>query len=145
MDGFFPGETDEAIVGPEADPDGDGVANLKEFAMGGDPSVADGGGPSDFGINDVGDAGYFTLTIAVREGAEFAGGVDALTATIAGIVYTIDGSAGLEDFDSLITEVTPALAGDLVAPAGYELKTFQLNPDASAGIGFLRCSVAEAP
>ncbi len=35
----FPGVTDPNIVGPGADPDGDGAPNLVEFAFGRDPSV----------------------------------------------------------------------------------------------------------
>src|SRR5690625_1567540 len=38
--GYFPGETDPAIVGPEADPDGDGVPNLVEYLLGSDPTAA---------------------------------------------------------------------------------------------------------
>lgn len=37
IDGFFPGETDPAIVGPAADPNGDGVANSLVYLFGGDP------------------------------------------------------------------------------------------------------------
>lgn len=31
---------DEAVAGPDADPDGDGLSNLLEYALGGDPGVA---------------------------------------------------------------------------------------------------------
>jgi fibronectin-binding autotransporter adhesin len=34
----FPGESNPAIIGPEADPDGDGIDNGIEFVIGGDPS-----------------------------------------------------------------------------------------------------------
>lgn len=36
----WPGQTDRAIIGAEADPDGDGVVNLVEYALGMDPNVA---------------------------------------------------------------------------------------------------------
>ena len=39
--GFFPGETDPAIIGPDADPDSDGLTNLEEFNIGTDPSNSD--------------------------------------------------------------------------------------------------------
>jgi autotransporter-associated beta strand protein len=35
---FFPGETDENIIGPNADPDGDGLANGVEMVVGGNPA-----------------------------------------------------------------------------------------------------------
>ncbi len=37
----FPGETDPSIIGRLADPDGDGIINLLEWILGGDPSVMD--------------------------------------------------------------------------------------------------------
>lgn len=38
IDGFFPGETNPAIIGTTADPDSDGVANAVEMLIGGDPA-----------------------------------------------------------------------------------------------------------
>ena len=38
---FFPGEGNAGVVGPNADPDSDGVANLLEFAFGTDPTKRD--------------------------------------------------------------------------------------------------------
>src|SRR5699024_2545011 len=37
---YFPGETDPAIIGSAADPDGDGIPNLLEYLLGTDPTVA---------------------------------------------------------------------------------------------------------
>ncbi len=37
IDGFFPGETDPAIVGSDADPDNDSIPNSVEMVIGGDP------------------------------------------------------------------------------------------------------------
>ena len=37
IDGFFPGETDPAIIGADADPDHDGIANGVEMVLGGNP------------------------------------------------------------------------------------------------------------
>jgi hypothetical protein len=39
IDGYFPGETDPAIVGPNADPNNDGVANALVYLFGGDPKI----------------------------------------------------------------------------------------------------------
>ena len=44
IDGFFPGETDPEIIGPDADANGDGVANALVYLFGGDPK--DGNNPS---------------------------------------------------------------------------------------------------
>lgn len=145
MNGFFPGETDPAIVGPNADPDHDGRSNIEEFGYGGNPGDPTDRGPRAVGVNDITGSDFLTLTVAVRSGASFSGGVDALTATQDGVDYTIDGSTGLLTFDSLVSEVTPAITTGLPGspPAGYEYKTFQLNPDVSAGLGFLRYRAAE--
>ncbi len=37
IDGFFPGETDPAIIGADADPDHDSIPNSVEMVVGGDP------------------------------------------------------------------------------------------------------------
>lgn len=43
IDGFYPGETDPAIIGFDADPDADGLTNGEEAAFGTDPSTANSG------------------------------------------------------------------------------------------------------
>jgi hypothetical protein len=45
MNGFFPDETDPSIVGPDADPDGDGLTNREEYILGSDPTKASSGYP----------------------------------------------------------------------------------------------------
>ncbi len=41
INGFFPGETNQAIVGPLADPNKDGLRNIVTFVLGGDPTSFD--------------------------------------------------------------------------------------------------------
>ncbi|MDQ8190969.1 hypothetical protein [Roseibacillus persicicus] len=38
QESYFPGENDEAIVGPNADPDSDGIDNLAEYGLNSDPT-----------------------------------------------------------------------------------------------------------
>ncbi len=40
IDSYFPGQTNPAIIGKDADPDGDGIANAVEMVLGGDPKNA---------------------------------------------------------------------------------------------------------
>lgn len=42
IDGFYPGETDPLIIGPNADPDGDGISNLVEAFTATEPDVGNG-------------------------------------------------------------------------------------------------------
>ena len=130
---------------PLADPDDDGLVNLAEFALNGNP--LDG---SDLGhlsgrtaeVPGVGSA--MILTFATRSGTSFTGS----SATREGLTYTVQGSSGLGEFTSPVTEVSPAIIpGGWPAPGGaYEYHTFRL--DSSTGLpgkGFLRLQIATAP
>lgn len=44
IDSFYPGQTDPLVIGPESDPDHDGLASVLEFFLGLLPNVADSGG-----------------------------------------------------------------------------------------------------
>jgi hypothetical protein len=47
----FPGQSDPGVVGPDADPDRDGIANFVEFALGMDPKAPDAKKPFTSAIN----------------------------------------------------------------------------------------------
>lgn len=145
----FPGEINPAIIGKEADPDGDNQPNNLEFALGGDP---DNGGDNarihhfTADSSDVGTAKELLLTIAVRDGAGLApvfapatGGNP--TATQDGVTYTIEGSADLT-FTGTVSVVGTVTTGLPSAPSGYEYRTFSL--DGSDGLpqkGFMRVKI----
>lgn len=145
---FFPGETNPAIIGKNADPDGDGVSNLAEFALNGAPDNGGNNGYHTVAIQDT-DADAqkeLTLTIAIRKGGGspvFSG--SPLSATSDGVKYTIEGSLDLVFPTSLASEAAPA-NGPGGLPAGYEYRRFRLN--ASEGLaskGFLRVKIEAAP
>jgi autotransporter-associated beta strand protein len=136
--------------GPADDPDQDGVSNLAEFAFNGNPlSGSDNGIVKSF-ITDSSDPGTepeLVLTIAVRQGTPAFGGSPAAGATHDGILYSVEGSLNLADFDSAVGVVDPITTG-LPDPtgSGYEYRSFRL--DASDGLstrGFIRAGVAPAP
>ena len=87
------------------------------------------------------------LTIAVREGAPAFTGSPVATATHDGIVYSVEGSLNLVDFDSAVSPVDPITTGlPGLTGSDYEYRSFRL--DASDGLpsrGFLRAVAAPAP
>ena len=141
--GSFP-FSEEADRQSGADPDGDSMTNLQEFALGSDPS--NGG---DTGIRQLqtvdadGDTiRDLTLTLEVRDGVSFTSMGTALVATIDNISYRIEGSEDLATWASAVSEVNALGSG--TPSAGYILKTFRLDAAAGlAGKGFLRAGVSK--
>lgn len=146
VSGYFPGETNPAIVGPTADPDSDGSSNVVEFALGGAPNsgsnnpkiynfVADGSVDADAQKE-------LLMTIAVRSGTPVFAGTPSPTATFEGITYTIQGSANLSSFPAGVTPVDPVTTGLPAAPAGYEYRSFSLDgSNGTPSKGFLRVQI----
>ena len=155
IDSFFPGETNTAIIGKTADPDNDGADNLAEFALNGNPNSGSNNGLTAVLIQDAtAPAGNeLTLVAAVRDGAVFATGPNGVqTATVDGVVYTIQGSLALTFPDSPVSvgsasDTAPAATGlPSLAATAWEYRTFKL--DASEGLpgkGFLRAKIEVAP
>jgi autotransporter-associated beta strand protein len=132
-------------TGPFESADNSGVANLIQFALGGDArDPANNGVKRIFGVADGIAEGQMLLTIAVRKGAVFAG-QPAPTATVDGISYSIQGSENLQLWNAPVEAVAPAFDGngEVSAPPGYELRTFRLTPAPGTGAaGYLRVAVS---
>jgi hypothetical protein len=114
-----------------------------QFALGGD--VLD---PTDNGIReiltkDATNAANLVLTIAARDGANFAG-PPSPTASIDGITYQIQGSTDLATFVAEVEEVALTNPGAFTPPAGYTLKSFRLmQAPALSSKGFLRVEITQ--
>jgi autotransporter-associated beta strand protein len=143
---------DPADQGADADPDEDGVSNLLEFALAGDPSDGSEHGRSSVIIQDTNGVGgkELTLVAAVRRGATFTSGIGgSQTATVDELTYKVAGSLGLENFDQAVSVVgaasdtaPPATGLPSLAGEEWEYRVFKL--DASEGLsgkGFLRVEV----
>jgi fibronectin-binding autotransporter adhesin len=134
------------------DPDHDGLENIVEFGIDGDPLGGDEGKLAAL-VTDVdpgaGVENAFVLTVPIRSGASFNGPGDLVSPAIDGIIYSIQGSTGLTDFTSLdVSEIVPALSAGMPAPSsGWTYRTFRLPgfPSAPHARAFLRVGVAEAP
>lgn len=136
--GYFGNETDPNIVGPGADPDGDGLANAVEFALGSAPNNGSSSANIRSSVADGNQGKELKMTIAVRSGTPVFAGSPSPTATVDGVTYTIQGSASLGTFDAAVTPVAnPTGLPD--APAGYEYRSFSL--DNTGAKGFLRVQV----
>lgn len=147
---FFPGVTDPAIVGLEADPDRDGQPNSLEFTLGGQPNHAGANAIVHLRIadsNDVDLLDELLLTIAVRTGTPAFSGSPAPSATLDGMTCTVEGSGNLADFSHKVVAVAPVATGLPAPPPGYEYRTFSLDQSGSpaATRGFLRVRVNAAP
>jgi hypothetical protein len=146
---FFPTPGDPAAA-KNADPDGDGIINLAEFAFDDDPTSGEASGKMRSRIEADGGEQALMLTLPVIDGAFF-GGMASLSATIDGVLYTIEGSNDLATFDQVVTEVIPARDAGMDPPNfGWGYRTFRLSGAVGGGTprgpkGFLRARVEEVP
>lgn len=146
---FFPGETNPAIIGQNADPDGDGASNITEFAYDGTPNNGAKGpkvfvfaADSDFDGNTDKE---LILTAAIRTGAPAFSSAAPSTSVSAtdGITYSIQGTTTLTTFPVTVNVVPTPVITDLPSvSSGYSYRSFSLQgSDALTGKGFLRAGV----
>ena len=125
-----------------ADPDGDGVNNLLEFATDSDPTSG-ASGPRVYPLmHQIGTDTALTFTTAVRKNAIFAPDVsdsNHQTAIKDSIIYTIEGSDAMGNWSAVsvsevigadATSVQSALGSKLTAPpldADWEWHTFRID------------------
>lgn len=159
IDGYFPEETDPAIVGADSDPDKDGSRNLSEFAHYGNPSDGSDRGLSFYefetGAGGEEDGDAFSITIAVRRGISFAptsDGVQFGTSVSEGVSYAIQGSRDLLspswDVEWVSSSDDPPASSGLpsLTSTDWTYQTFRLTPEnPTPEKGFLRVKVSEPP
>ena len=127
IDGFATQLPNPADRLPAADPDGDGLSNLLEFALDGNPADVSNKGRMIFSTTDTNAPGL-SVTLAVRKDAVLgAGPNNSVTLTVDGIVYLIQGSETLTLFDKAIEEISPA--SPMVPPpdAAWTARTFHIT------------------
>lgn len=148
-DPFIPWAAGFGLTGPDAektaDPDKDGLNNLLEFALDGNPASGAASGKVRSRVETVGADQALVITVPVRNGAVFAGS-PAKTATIDEIVYTIQGSNNLAAFDQAVSEIAASAAGMPALNTGWSYRSFRLDGaiPARGATGFLRADAADA-
>lgn len=128
---------------PGADPDGDGLANLGEFALAGEPLAA-GAARLYPSLQAIGGRKALVLTIPARTGAVFSGAGERVSAPVDGLVYRVQGSADLAGWAQAVEEVRGATAEAARAglpelEAGWAYRSFA--PAADFPRVFLRARV----
>lgn len=123
---------DAAQRDPMADADGDGLLNLAEYALDGDPSSSTADGKMDAKVSQTsGGERAMSLTFPVREGAIFSGSSSLTSSPVDGVVYIVEGSRDLSVFGQVaIVELDEVLPGNRpVLSEGWEYRSFQIVPD----------------
>ncbi|HEX2748946.1 MAG TPA: hypothetical protein VHM91_13155, partial [Verrucomicrobiales bacterium] len=145
----YPALTDPESFAKSADPDGDGLPNIGEFALHGNPA----GDPAEQNLHPrvitVNSAPVFTCTLAMRAGAvpdpnDPTGGPLVLHQSADSLRYTVQGSPDLTAWNAPVTELTGEAALSLQADlppleAAWEYRTFTAGESGK----YLRVTVTE--
>jgi autotransporter-associated beta strand protein len=126
------------------DSDGDGVSNIVEFALAGDPANAASRGHQQLYTRDASNQPGLLLTLLVRSNAPDFTGSPAPASDIDGIRYRIQGSLNLTDqFQAPVQPTTLQASGLTPPPTGYVYRSFRLA--GASARGFLRVAVEALP
>ena len=133
--GSFAGITDPAQRTPWSDPDQDGLNNLAEFALNGNPASSVSSGKVAGRAAIVGGLRVWTLTVPMRDGiiadpADPAGGELVFLQSADGLRYRVRAAADLADWTLAVSEVTgtdatAAQAGLPALDSGWHYHTFR--------------------
>ncbi|MFD0894631.1 autotransporter-associated beta strand repeat-containing protein [Luteolibacter ambystomatis] len=136
--------------GKADNPDGDGLNNLGEFALDGNPLSGVRAGKVVVKVAPVSSVNYLTLTLPVRgSGTTFSGSTEKVSALVDGIIYHVQGSDDLTNFTATVVEVTGTDATNIqsdlpVLSSGWFYRTFRSqNPVSSTSKTFLRAKITE--
>jgi hypothetical protein len=133
---------------PALDPDHDGLNNLGEFGLDGNPLSPNPHGKLSGRMVTSDNRRFFTLTLPVRNGATFSGSTEQISQPVDGIIYHIQGTENLTNWNLPITEVTDPDASAVQAgmPAlspGWTYRSFRVDvgPGAVNSREFLRAAI----
>ncbi|MDB6124200.1 MAG: hypothetical protein JWQ71_3193 [Pedosphaera sp.] len=130
---YYPGSTDPSVIGIAADPEGDGVKNLIEFALGMNPAVSDAvhfstnqpGLPIGFLLN-FGGTNYLVLRVQRPR-------------NVSGITYAAETTSDLTNWDSALIIGPPVLNGN-----GTETFLFRdLTPVNQSSARYMRLKITK--
>lgn len=131
--------------GKAADPDNDGISNLVEYAIGGNPLNGSSRGVEVVKVQNVGGTPALTLTASIRTGVVFAADPSgAMVGTFEGNTYRVEASTDLVNWNKTVSEITPAISGDTTtgAPTGTTYHSFRTaGPVSTTSKEFIRLKV----
>lgn len=131
------------------DPDGDGLDNLTEFALDGDPGSGVASGKVRSWVEVTPGGAFLRITLPVRGDPSFSGDL-AKSATVGALVYRVEGSNDLETFDREVLEIAPSADGMPALRDGWTYRAFRLAGDLEGSTprgpkGYLRVRVSRVP
>lgn len=149
ISGFEVGE----LTGKTDDADGDGLTNLEEFALDGNPATGAASGKVRSRIETVEGQQALVITFPVRSTTGAFGGSPGLAATDAAgdVRYEVLGSNTLAAFDQGVTEIPASTAGmPALSSEDWTYKSFRLDGAIGGATprgpkGFLTVTVEDAP